>query len=175
MGSDREIEKTQSPGEAIECFSPPCAMAGVDPAYNGRMMGDELIEQLNVLLEAERAGAAGITEVCLPATPSAHQAAMKAVAADEGRFCSMLYRHIVRLGGTPGTTVGGFREKLAAVETFPEQLEFLNRGQAWVVRKLRDIVPRIDDALLHTDLMDMLKVHEQNIERCTVLAASESS
>lgn len=144
-------------------------MADVDPAYSGPIPAGELLALLNQLLEGERAGARGITETCLPLAPPADQAALREIAADEGRFCSMLYRHIVRLDGTPSSAVGGFVEKLAQTETFIQRLELLNRGQGWVVRKLRDALPRIDDESLHADLTEMLLVHEQNIARCNTL------
>lgn len=144
-------------------------MADVDPAYSGPIPAGELLALLNQLLEGERAGARGITETCLPLAPPADQAALREIAADEGRFCSMLYRHIVRLDGTPSSAVGGFVEKLAQTETFIQRLELLNRGQGWVVRKLRDALPRIDDESLHADLTEMLLVHEQNIACCNTL------
>jgi len=41
----------------------------------------------------------------------------------------------------------------------------LNRGQGWVVRKLREMLPRVRDSGLHADLCEMLRSHEINIER----------
>ena len=71
------------------------------PAYSGLLPAQELLDLLNQLLEGERAGARGITETCLPLASPADHEALREIAADEGRFCSMLYRHIVRLDGTP--------------------------------------------------------------------------
>ena len=42
-----------------------------------------------------------------------------------------------------------------AIADTRERLAFLNRGQSWVARKLRDILPRIDDV--------PLRAHESNI------------
>ena len=158
--------------EYARCASPPCSMADVDPAYNGRMPVDEQLDLLNQLLEGERAGARGITEHCLPIATPTHHAALRDVAVDEGRFYSMLYRHIVRLNGIPSTQTGAFLNKLAIAETYCDRLELLNRGQGWIVRKLREVLPRIDNAVLHADLTEMLLVHERNIERYTKLTSS---
>ena len=44
-----------------------------------------------------------------------------------------------------------------------ERVIFLNRGQAWVVRKLREMLPRVRSDRLHADLSEMLRSHEANI------------
>lgn len=44
-----------------------------------------------------------------------------------------------------------------------ERITFLNRGQAWVVRKLREILPRVRSDQLHADLAEMLQSREANI------------
>jgi hypothetical protein len=45
-----------------------------------------------------------------------------------------------------------------------ERIAFLNRGQGWVVRKLREMLPRVRDDRLHVDLSAMLRSHEVNID-----------
>jgi nitronate monooxygenase len=44
---------------------------------------------------------------------------------------------------------------------------FLNHGRGWVVRKLRELLPRVRDNSLHTDLSEMLRSHEANIALAT--------
>jgi nitronate monooxygenase len=51
-----------------------------------------------------------------------------------------------------------------------ERIIFLNRGQGWVVRKLREILPRIRDNHLQADLNEMLRSHEANIAHATDVA-----
>ena len=46
------------------------------------------------------------------------------------------------------------------------RLAFLNRGQDWVVHKLEEIIPQLDDGELRTDLAHMLDLHVQNIREC---------
>jgi hypothetical protein len=171
MAIDKRDEEPVLAGPATRSFSPPCALPDADPVYSGYLPTSEIIDLLNVLLEGERAGARGINEVCLPLAAAAATADLRAVALDEGRFCTMLYRHIVRLGGVPSTAIGDFVDKLAAVDAFDERLALLNRGQAWVVRKLRAVLPRIADSDLRADLAEMLVVHERNIERCALILA----
>ena len=82
----------------------------------------------------------------------------------------MLARHIERLGGQPSRTTGAFYDKLVATDAGKDQLSLLNRGQRWVVRKLGEAIPLIDDDGLRSDLVDMLNVHERNIDRCDQMA-----
>jgi nitronate monooxygenase len=67
------------------------------------------------------------------------------------------------LGGDPSRQVGAFYGKTMAIADMQERLAFLNRGQSWGVRKLRDILPRIDDVPLRTEIFEMLRAHESNI------------
>ena len=51
---------------------------------------------------------------------------------------------IERLGGRVAT-MGAFHAKAMEIEDLTARLVFLNRGQGWVVHKLREIMPRIPD------------------------------
>lgn len=145
--------------------SPPCLLHEVDPVYLGYLSDVEIIDLLNELLEAERAGASGVGEMVAPAA-AVHRPLLQTVATDEARFCAMLTRHIVRLHGTPTSATGKFLDKLRATEAFDAKLGLLNRGQGWVVKKLREALSKIDDPMLYTDLREMLEVHEANIAAC---------
>jgi hypothetical protein len=81
----------------------------------------------------------------------------------------MLTRHITRLGGVPSAATGAFYDKLMAIEDPAQRLDFLDRGQGWVVRKLREALPGIADEALRTDLTDMLETHERNLARSAKL------
>lgn len=133
----------------------------------------QLVSLLDELLEAERAGARGVSDMSRAAQRET-QSALQAVAKDEARFCAMLTRHIRSLGGEPSSRTGAFYDKLAAVENPRARLDLLNRGQGWVVRRLRDALPRIADAELRTDLQEMLATHVANIESCNALIARAS-
>ena len=63
------------------------------------------------------------------------------------------------------TKIGAFEGKALAIEGLPERMAFLNRGQGWVVKKLREMLPKVRDDGLHRDLTEMLKSHEVNIAR----------
>ena len=77
----------------------------------------------------------------------------------------MLLKQLRALNEPASTKVGAFRDKALAIEALPERIAFLNRGQGWVVRKLRDMLPKVRDDALHRDLSEMLTSHETNIAR----------
>jgi hypothetical protein len=147
----------------IETASPACSMHEADDAYMGFAGPDELIQFLNELLEAERAGARVTLESAREAGETPVGEVMMAVQRDEARWCAMLARHVKALGGAPSATVGAFHGKAMAIADLGARTQFLNRGQGWVVRKLREMLPRVRDDRLHADLSEMLRSHEDNI------------
>ena len=131
--------------------------------------GASLLDLLGQLLEGERAGARGVGIMSRQAQNALARAELTDIARDEARFCAMLTRHITRLGGMPSTATGAFYDKLMAIEDPAQRLDFLDRGQGWVVRKLREALPGIADEPLRADLADMLETHERNLARSAKL------
>lgn len=126
---------------------------------------DEVLEALNELLEAERAGARVAMETAREIPPSALASLVQDIHKDEVRWCGMLMRTINGLEGTPSSVTGAFWGKAMAIPDLEQRLSFLNRGQAWVVRRLSALIPRIQDAQVRADLAAMLQAHHVNIER----------
>jgi hypothetical protein len=142
-------------------------MHQADEAYMGYAGKDELVAFLNELLEAERAGARVTFETARAAGNAEIAELMRTIQRDEARWCGMLLRHLKALGNEPSSKVGAFYGKAMAIADLGERITFLNRGQGWVVRKLREMMPRVRDSQLHTDLTEMLQSHEANIALAT--------
>jgi tellurite resistance-related uncharacterized protein len=124
---------------------------------------DELVACLNELLEAERAGARVTLETARASKDPAIAELMRHIQHDEARWCAMLLRRIRGLDGIASPKMGAFHAKAMAIDDIAARIAFLNRGQGWVVRKLREIIPRVRDASLHADLNHMLSSHIANI------------
>lgn len=154
----------QKPG-STEYSSPACSMQEADDAYMGFAGKAELIAFLNELLEAERAGARVTLESAREAGTGPLADLLSSIQKDEARWCAMLHGAIRALGGEPSTQMGAFHGKAMAIAGLHERVAFLNRGQGWVVRKLREFLPRVRDDALHSNLSEMLRSHEVNIER----------
>lgn len=156
-----------------EPASPVCYASQGDDVYMGYAGRDEIAAALNALLEAERAGAQVTLESARATNDPAMIALIKAVHVDEAKWCGMLSAQIKRIGVLPSTHCGAFYEKAMAIADPHERLAFLNRGQAWVVRTLEELLPRVRDDILHVALNEMRASHVENI-RLTQQCISET-
>lgn len=126
----------------------------------------ELLAALNELLEAERAGARVARETAT-ALGADHdwQTLVSDIQHDEVHWCGMLMKVIRDLGATPGDQTGAFHGKAMAIADLGERMAFLNRGQAWVVRRLQALIPRLTDAGIRQNLQAMHDAHVGNIDK----------
>jgi len=161
-GAGRAVPETES-------ASPVCYAREGDDAYMGYATREELLAFLNELLEAERAGARVTARMTVEAGNGDARTVMRDVQRDEARWCAMLLKWIGRLEGEASPRTGAFYEKCMAIADYSERLAFLNRGQGWVVRKLREMTPKVRDDAMHADFTEMLKSHETNIARANQL------
>lgn len=147
-------------GEPVEVASPVCYAADVE-----RDRHAPVIARLDELLEAERAGARVTLRSAAQAQDGEMRELIEAVHRDEVQWCAMLMRAIRSLQGTPSSRTGAFYDKAMAFEKLDERLAFLNRGQGWVVKKLRELLPMVDDAAIREGLAEMLRAHEANLDK----------
>jgi nitronate monooxygenase len=126
-------------------------------------MNPQIETFLNSLGDAERAGGRVLHELTGQAASLELREMLKKVGHDEGYYAGELAAHVRRLGGTPSNKTGDFVEKVRAIENFRAKLELLNRGQRWVIRKIEENVPTIDDAPLKAFLVVMAEGHRVNI------------
>ena len=124
-----------------------------------------VIARLDELLEAERAGARVALRSRAGTQDAGLRALIDAIHHDEVKWCAMLMRAIRTLDGTPGKRTGAFYDKAMAVADLRERLAFLNRGQGWVVKKLRELLPLVEDDGIRAGLQEMLLAHEANVGR----------
>lgn len=149
--------------------SPPC-YAGDFPGHFGEEMptADALrIERLNALLEAERAGAKVLAILRDELDARAPlRALLERLQKDEGSNAVVLYKTIQSLGGVASHETGAFVHKTLAIEGLEARLRFLNKGQAWVVHKIDELLPDVEDGALRSMLETMRRSHVDNIAAC---------
>ncbi len=135
-----------------------------------RQRTEQLAAQLNELLEAERAGARVLLETAraLPAdaAPALH-ALVQSIQHDEAHWCGVLLRALRGLGVQPGTRTGDFYGRAMALHDVGERLAFVNRGQGWVARRVRELLDALEPEheALRADLQAMLQGHQDNLAR----------
>jgi nitronate monooxygenase len=153
--------------------SPACYALETAPDYLGEpptMPVKEVIELLDTLLEAERAGAkvlAAYLDDYERDTPAWRLLA--AVQRDEAKNCAILIDLVRRLDGVPSTATGDFLGKAMAAKGRVARLQFLNRGQKWVARRIGDALPRLEQDFICGALFAMRESHLLNIELCDAL------
>ena len=126
------------------------------------MSRDELLAGLNELLEAERAGMLVALHTAKEMEGESKSLLMR-VHHDEARWCVLLRKTILHLHGTPSIETGSFHGKAVAITDLDQRLKFLNRGQAWVIRKLEPVINAMDEPGIKAELMEMLDAHKANI------------
>ena len=137
-----------------------------------RMTREEYGRLLNTLLEAERAGAkllAAYLDELLP--QSGEWDTLSEVQRDEACNCAVLIHLLLDAEAEPTTAIGDFYRKGLAINGWHERLEFLNRGQSWVAKRIGAALPRISQAGARAVLQTMLDSHVANIGICERLLA----
>lgn len=177
--TEESIQVTEAQGlRRVESAEEAASIARAVLEARRRMTVDELGGLLNTLLEAERAGAAVLAVYTrqVDLGPWARDE-MRRMQRDEAHNCGVLLGLIARLGLASSSATGTFLEKALAVRGPVPRLEYLNRGQAWVERKIADALPRITDPDVHRALDAMRTSHSSNIAACNALivAASRAS
>ncbi len=146
--------------------SSPCSLPESDPVYAGYMSHAEIVDFLNELLEGERAGAKVALHMAKEAGDEQTESALTHIRFDEAQFCGMLAKHLKRYGAEPSVATGAFRDRVLSEPDLSSQVKLLLRGQAWVIRKINEALPRIDDDVLYNDLRQMADVHVADIASC---------
>ena len=154
-----------APDEALS--SPVCYANEASDEYSGHATREELIAFCNELLEAERAGARITARSAAEASETVTRDLLRDIQKDEARWCAMLLKWLGHLDGVPSSRVGAFYEKCLVIADLKERIAFINRGQGWVVKKLREMLPRVRDDAMHADFKAMLESHEENIRRAS--------
>lgn len=165
-------KSTEGQQEAIDVSSSPCLRQEMGGTYFGYMPHDELVDFLNLLLEAERAGARVCARLAVDAPTTELRRKLREVQQDEVYSCGLLIKALQTIDAEISLKVGNFYEKVMALETLVERLTLLNRGQEWVEKKLRRGLPQIEDFRIRDQLQEMLVRHEVNIREMEIQLAN---
>jgi len=117
---------------------------------------------LQDLLSAERAGAKVAGESLEQCSDPAQRKLLEQIRQGEIDSCKLVLNCLTHLGIEPNRETGAFYDKAMAIESLDERLPFVDKGQFWVIRKLREYLPGCEDAFIRTELEKMLKIHEVN-------------
>jgi len=130
-----------------------------------------IVDRMQELLEAERAGVKCLDVMADHASDMERKELFSLFRNDEGKFCAGLFRLLQARGAVPTKIVGAFADKVIALPTEAEQVALLVKGQGWVVRKIDEIPPAELGAEEQAFFADMREVHVVNIEKCRKFAS----
>jgi nitronate monooxygenase len=134
------------------------------------MSREELGGLLNRLLEAERAGAKLLAAYLDELPPGTGEwIGLQGVQRDEARNCAVLIRCLRQADVKPSAALGELHRQGLGIARWRERLEFINRGQRWVARRIAAALPRVGSSPARRALHGIYESHLANIARCQQL------
>lgn len=154
--------------EAAEVLQRVAATEAAPPAASRRQdvgaPDAAMVEVLQELLAAERAGARVAVMSLRDASDPAQRALIEQVRQGEAESCRRLTACLRYAGVEPTRDIGAFYGKAMAIADLGQRLPFVDKGQRWVIRRLQAYLPECRDAYVREHLEQMLRVHEINSE-----------
>ncbi len=126
------------------------------------MQREQLIEALNELLSAERAGAQVANASLAEAKAELQRSVLTQVHRGEADSVRRLRECLLLLDAEPGHERGAFYEKCMAISDLAERLALVDRGQKWVIRKLEGLLEQVTHPQIRQQLEAVLSTHEIN-------------
>lgn len=126
------------------------------------MPRESLIEALNELLSAERAGAQVASVSLAEASADLQRSVLTQVHRGEADSVRRLRECLLLLDAEPSHERGAFYEKCMAITDLAERLALVDRGQKWVIRKLESLLEQVTHSQIRQELEAVLITHEVN-------------
>lgn len=119
-------------------------------------------ELLQTLLSAERAGVQVATASLRECQDPALRPVLEQILAGEGESCRRLLTCLQHMGLAPNRQTGEFLAQAMAIADLHERMAFIDRGQRWVIRRLKEALPDCADPVVQAELAQVLRIHEDN-------------
>jgi nitronate monooxygenase len=127
----------------------------------------ELVDFLNRMLDAERAGAKALV-VFMDDWPrhGAEWKTLRKVHEDEAHNCALIGEQLKRRGRDYSHATGEFYGKAVAVKGPRERITFLTKGLRWAMREFEQALPRIEDSQVRDLFQGMRDRHQRSCAAC---------
>jgi nitronate monooxygenase len=135
------------------------------------MTDTELVDFLNRMLEAERAGARALV-VFMDDWPrhGPEWQTLRKVHDDEAHNCALIGEQLKRRGRDYSHATGEFYAKAVAVKDARERIGFLVKGLRWAMREFEQALPRIGDPAVKQLFQGMRERHLRSAAACESVA-----
>ena len=140
-------------------FESPAMGAFKSSSDDGIEDGNDLIDWLQMLLEAEHAGALIMVDSLKEARNEVLIRQLEALHVSEAASCQRLRRSLKRLGAVPSKKISDFHAKTMIISDMDERLMFIARGQHWVAKRIKERLPTISQRWLYEELKAVLTLH----------------
>jgi nitronate monooxygenase len=127
----------------------------------------ELVDFLNRMLEAERAGARALV-VFMDDFPRNSETwkVLRRVHEDEAHNCGLIGEQLKKRGKDYSHATGEFYGKAVAVKGARERVAFLVKGLRWAIREFEQALPRIQDSAIRDLFQGMRDRHQRSCAAC---------
>lgn len=135
------------------------------------MSDAELVDFLNRMLEAERAGAKALV-VFMDDWPrhGPEWQTLRKVHEDEAHNCALIGEQLKRRGRDYSHATGEFYGKAVAVKGARERIAFLVKGLRWAIREFEQALPGFDDPAVKQLFSGMRERHLRSAAACESVA-----
>lgn len=135
-----------------------------------REAAESLAAVLQELLAAERAGALVAANTLREEEGTTRQRRLlEKIHRGEADSCRRLRFCLLQMSHEPSREVGAFYEKAMAIADLDMRLTFIDKGQRWVIRRLKECIAHCDDKVIRRELKAVLATHENNSSALTEL------
>lgn len=152
-------EQKQGVGAPQGAFESTAPVPFKSPSNDGIEDCNDLIDWLQMLLEAEHAGALIMVDSLKEARDEALILQLEALHVSEAASCQRLRRSLKRLGAVLSKKVSDFHAKTMIIADMDERLIFIARGQRWVAKRIEEKLPTISQHWLYEELKAVLTLH----------------
>jgi hypothetical protein len=125
-----------------------------------------LEEQIQILLEAERAGVLTARALHERSEDSGRKDLMALVLEGERRSCRILGRTLLKMDLKGSPRIGDFVQKVMALSDPQDQLRLLVKGQEWVVRKVDQVLADHPPQDIAGPMVEIRRIHDIGIGAC---------
>lgn len=126
------------------------------PGYRRELPQALLVARLNLFIEAQRAAAQVARQIVRESGSRELVAWSRELHREKVRWCNVLSLDVKALGQRPSNAIGNLYFQSTSLPGLADRLDLFERHEAWLLRQVKLVLPRIPVNALHADLLAML-------------------
>ncbi|MEX2354112.1 MAG: nitronate monooxygenase [Gammaproteobacteria bacterium] len=143
----------------IQLFSSPCFIPEAEKSYMGLASDDDITGFLEELLDIERDFARVVIRSWLECHDTQYMNFFRTLYQAKARWCKLLVNWIVYYRGRHQLRTGDIYRNAMSIHDIHDRVIFITVEQSLVIKKIREMLVKIDVTQLQEDLQDILTCH----------------